>query len=1338
MQTARTIRVTIDISGAKKGASELKNELRGIADAARTSAQSQSDLTRAANDNGRALSNVSREAAGAGRAMDSLNGFVRAFIGMAAAKYVIGLADAYTRFGNSLRVAGVEGTNAQLVTERLFASAQKYGVQLEAMGGLYGKASQAQKNLNASQSDLLKFTDGVAAALKVQGGSVTDAAGALHQLGQVLSGTKVQAEEYNSIIDGAYPILQAVAAGSDKYKGSVAALTQAVKAGKVESKQFFEDFLKGSASLEARAAKANFTVASSYQVLENALTKYVGEVDRANLATATLGGTMRGIGQNLDTIAPIVTTLGLALGVGFVVRAVAAQAAATGAATAMGAMALTARAAGASLLAAFGGPIGIAITAVGLGLVSIYNDAQNTKAAFDDTAQAADKFGMKLSEASKAAMIAAGETAGVGTSASGAEPAIWSFSNASGNLTKQLYEQAKAARVAQVAMLRLEISKTQQRIQTGENATRGGIQRNVNRATQAYKEGDYLAGIGYDWQAIKDNGRDLLSGGRTAREGQALATDNRRLLETQRMQLAIAEGAAINPRDLPTGAGRTTPAATGKPDKKDGGASDAERKAKAQAEFWKGLEKEVELSKLTTQQAEQRRREMEIEELTGRKIIDLDKARVAAGKETVAQLIKQREANQFITQANEQNRTAEIDYQTSKAVYLAKLRGDTDEQIAVEKAGLELKAQIQKSNLELTKEETDKLIEQARLRAQENADLEKNRLLTAGIQAAEKYSATYSLSQQKKGFDDEREGLTTLYNNGQNPKFTKEMFEEAIKGLDQSIAEAARAGSVAMQNHWGSTISDLGNQIEGKWGSAFTKIGNAIQAMVRATQGDFAGGGVLGALAGLFGKTVGPGGKLVNNTFGDAVQGGATKWNDQLWGNKDKGIKSALSDPLKSMSKSIDGFKDAFDPKKGGSIVKGLGNALGGAMQGAQMGSQISGVGKAIWGKFSSTGSQLGGALGSIGGPIGSAIGSLVGGIAGGLLKKTKYGTATIAQLAGGELGVGGIRGNSGSMKHNSSGAAGQVAGSLEEIAAQLGATITGSPTVSIGRYKGKWRVSNTGRTGKLKGKYGDVEDFGKDGAEAAIAYAVQEALKDGILGGISEFSKRVIQQSGDEKALNLAKSYESILTSLGKFNNPIKGAVAEAVKDIDTLAQQMKKAGATSAELANVEEYRSKKLKELMDDQLSGFQDTLKMIRGDASGKSDLTLFKEEMAQVNSYRATIASGGTVDSDKFNSLIQSVVGRAGDIWGRQTTQYQSVLGDLGSLVDTAMANSKTEFEKAADASKQNYEATLDQTQQVTSRLDTTNGILEGIYGLLAGQGSGFTGGARNGQLLNAN
>ena len=80
---------------------------------------------------------------------------------------------------------------------------------------LYGRASQSAGELGASQKDLLKFTDNIAVALRVSGQSASESAGALLQLSQALGDGKVQAEEYNSLLDGGRPILQAVAAGSE-------------------------------------------------------------------------------------------------------------------------------------------------------------------------------------------------------------------------------------------------------------------------------------------------------------------------------------------------------------------------------------------------------------------------------------------------------------------------------------------------------------------------------------------------------------------------------------------------------------------------------------------------------------------------------------------------------------------------------------------------------------------------------------------------------------------------------------------------------------------------------------------------------------------------------------------------------------------------------------------------------------------------------------------------------------------------------------------------------------------------------------------------------------------
>ncbi len=230
----------------------------------------------------------------------SASGLIAAF----GAREIAQVADGYTRFTNQLKVAGLEGQNLGKVQNDLFGIAQRYGVQLESLGGLYGRLSQGAKELGASQSDLLRFTAGVGAALKVQGGSAESTAGAIQQLTQALGGQIVRAEEFNSINEGARPILQAVANGIERFGGSVSKLRMEVIDGKVSSQEFFQAFLKGSADLEKQAAKANFTIGASFTILNNALGQYIGKTDESLSATARVSAGIAALANNLDTIVP--------------------------------------------------------------------------------------------------------------------------------------------------------------------------------------------------------------------------------------------------------------------------------------------------------------------------------------------------------------------------------------------------------------------------------------------------------------------------------------------------------------------------------------------------------------------------------------------------------------------------------------------------------------------------------------------------------------------------------------------------------------------------------------------------------------------------------------------------------------------------------------------------------------------------------------------------------------------------------------------------------------------------------------------------------------------------
>jgi len=317
---------------------------------------------------------------------------------------LVQLLDSFTRMQNTLKVAGLEGAELTRVQDALFASAQKNGVAINTMADLYGKAASAQRELGASQSQLIQLTDMTAKTLLISGTSAEQAAGAILGLGQALSAGKVTAEDFNQMNEGGLrPLLQAAAAG-EKYGGSVGRLKAALEGGKLSSREFFNLLLKGAAEIDAKASKATLTLAGGFTTLTNALTKYFGEADKANGVSAALGTAFQSLANNLDTIVPAVTLLVTALGVRYVVAATSAAASTLMTSNAM--LAMQARMVGAATSAealafAMNGMKGNAITLAILAFGgALYYTYQKTVAA-QDASERYQQAGEKVANVTK-------------------------------------------------------------------------------------------------------------------------------------------------------------------------------------------------------------------------------------------------------------------------------------------------------------------------------------------------------------------------------------------------------------------------------------------------------------------------------------------------------------------------------------------------------------------------------------------------------------------------------------------------------------------------------------------------------------------------------------------------------------------------------------------------------------------------------------------------------------------------------------------------------------------------------------------------------------------------
>lgn len=227
----------------------------------------------------------------------------------ASAAAIMKMADGYTSLQNRLKATGLEGENLIKIENQLFDAANKNGIAIDSVAQLYQRASLAQKSLGASSDQIIALTDGVSAALRVQGVSATQASGPLLQLGQALGGGTVRAEELNSLLEGTPILLQAAANGSKRFNGDINALSAAIRGGKVSSKELFDALLAGLPAVQKQAENLPKTVGQAFEVLNNQLGRFVGQTDQSLSATARLAGGIEALANNLNTVVPALAVI---------------------------------------------------------------------------------------------------------------------------------------------------------------------------------------------------------------------------------------------------------------------------------------------------------------------------------------------------------------------------------------------------------------------------------------------------------------------------------------------------------------------------------------------------------------------------------------------------------------------------------------------------------------------------------------------------------------------------------------------------------------------------------------------------------------------------------------------------------------------------------------------------------------------------------------------------------------------------------------------------------------------------------------------------------------------
>ncbi|MCP4377730.1 MAG: tape measure protein, partial [bacterium] len=282
------LEVTIDGSGARRGAKTVTRSL--------------DDIRKKTDGSSAALKNQARSVDSVEKAMTSLRRVAAPLIAAFGAQAILQTVNSYQALQNSLRVVTDSTEELAIANERLFQISQETRQPLEATTQLYSRASIAAKELGASQEQLFDLVEITGQALAVQGGAASESAGALRQLSQAFSSGIVRAEEFNSILEGAFPLAQAAARGIDEAAGSVGKLRKLVVEGEITSREFFEAILKGGEELGDQFAQTQVTVGQALTTVENSFLRLVGTAFEATGASDTLATALVGVAGGLNDL----------------------------------------------------------------------------------------------------------------------------------------------------------------------------------------------------------------------------------------------------------------------------------------------------------------------------------------------------------------------------------------------------------------------------------------------------------------------------------------------------------------------------------------------------------------------------------------------------------------------------------------------------------------------------------------------------------------------------------------------------------------------------------------------------------------------------------------------------------------------------------------------------------------------------------------------------------------------------------------------------------------------------------------------------------------------------
>lgn len=248
------------------------------------------------------------------KAANSFGTSIKALAGYMAGLVTINAAitkiDAYTGLQNRLKLVTNSQAELNKATEDTFQIAQRTYSTWDSVLQVYQRFSDNSKTLNLTMDDTARLTETVSKAVAISGATAEAADASLMQFGQALASGTLRGEELNSVMEQTPALAKAIAQGMGITVGE---LRSVAAEGKITSQEIVKALRNVESDVDALFGKTDITISQSLTLLNNEITKFVGEASQGSGAANVLSGSIKVLAENLESISYVAILGGTAL-----------------------------------------------------------------------------------------------------------------------------------------------------------------------------------------------------------------------------------------------------------------------------------------------------------------------------------------------------------------------------------------------------------------------------------------------------------------------------------------------------------------------------------------------------------------------------------------------------------------------------------------------------------------------------------------------------------------------------------------------------------------------------------------------------------------------------------------------------------------------------------------------------------------------------------------------------------------------------------------------------------------------------------------------------------------